>query len=423
MTDRRADLPNPIWQEFWVRPTADIEADLTRLRAEAPVHFFDEAPMPPEVPLPQGPGSWVLSRYADILHVSKNPQLFSSANGITLLDAPPEFNEFFSSMIAMDDPRHARLRRIVSAGFTPRMLKRLEDSVQQVATQIVDEVSQRGEVDFVVDVAAALPLKIVCELMGIPPSQYQFVFERTNVVLGATDPEYVADTSDILTAILTAGGDLAAVMNEVAAAKRGGDGTDLTSQLINADLGEDRLDGADLASFFILLVVAGNETTRNAISWGLKLLTDHPDQRAIWAADFEGVAPTAVEEIVRLASPVTYMRRTATTDTEIAGHAVAAGDKVTMLYLAANRDEDVFDRPLDFDVRRDPNPHIGFGGPGPHFCLGAHLARREITVMFRELFRRLPDIRSVGEPWLLSSAFIHGVKHLQAEFTPIPPSA
>ncbi len=416
------DLPNPIWDEFWVRPADAIEADLTRLRADAPVVFLPEAPVPEGVPLPQGPGAWVLTRLADILHVSKNPRLFSSANGITLLDAPPEFNEFFGSMIAMDDPRHARLRRIVSAGFTPRMLKRLEDSVQVVATQVVDDVAERGEVDFVVDVAAALPLKIVCELMGIPSSQYRFVFDRTNVILGATDPEYVADAADVLTAILTAGGDLASLMNEVAATKRGGDGTDLTSILLNTDLGEDVLSDADLASFFILLVAAGNETTRNAISWGLKFLTDHPDQRAIWAADFEAVAPTAVEEIVRLASPVTYMRRNATQDTEIGGQAVAAGDKVAMMYLAANRDEAVFDRPLAFDVRRDPNPHVGFGGPGPHYCLGAHLARREITVMFRELFRRLPDLRATGEPQLLSSSFIHGVKHLQAEFTPVGPA-
>ena len=208
-------------------------------------------------------------------------------------------------------------------------------------------------------------------------------------------------------------------MHEVIAAKKGGDGTDLTSQLVNADLADDELSGADLASFFVLLVVAGNETTRNAIGWGLKYLTDHPDQRAIWAADFEGVAPTAVEEIVRLASPVTYMRRTVTADTKIGGQAIAAGDKVCMFYLAANRDEDVFENPYAFDVRRDPNPHVGFGGPGPHFCLGAHLARREILVMFRELFNRLPDIEAVDEPALLSSSFIHGVKHLTARFTPV----
>ena len=374
---------------------------------------------PKRFPSRRGPGSWVLSRHAEILEVSKNPQTFSSAQGITLLDQPPEFFEFFSSMIAMDDPRHAQLRKVVSAGFTPRMLGRLEDSVQTIAAEIIDEVGERGSVDFVVDVAAALPLKIVCELMGLPESQYRYVFDNTNVVLGAGDPEYVAEETDILNAIFTAGSNLAGLMHEVIEDKRGGDGTDLTSQLVNADLGDDQLTEADLASFFILLVVAGNETTRNAISWGLKFLTDNPDQRAIWAADFDRVAPTAIEEIVRLASPVTYMRRTATIDTELGGQKIAAGDKVCMFYLSANRDEAIFEDPYHFDVLRDPNPHVGFGGPGPHFCLGAHLARREIMVMFRELFKRLPDIEATGEPSLLSSSFIHGVKHLDATFTPI----
>jgi cytochrome P450 len=231
----------------------------------------------------------------------------------------------------------------------------------------------------------------------------------------------VADEGDVLTAMLTAGGALAELMNEVGRSKAGGngDGDDLTSQLLHTELEGDRLEPADLASFFILLVVAGNETTRNAISWGLKFLTDNPDQHKIWQADFEGVAPTAVEEIVRLASPVTYMRRTATEDTVLAGQDIKAGDKLSMFYLSANRDEDVFADPYGFDVRRSPNHHLGFGGPGPHFCLGAHLARREITVMFRELFDRLPDIEATGEPSQLQSSFIHGVKHLPARFTPV----
>ncbi|MEZ5228700.1 MAG: cytochrome P450, partial [Acidimicrobiales bacterium] len=364
------------------------------------------------------PGTWVLTSMADILHVSKNPQTFSSAKGITVGDQPIEFVEFFSSMIAMDDPRHAKLRRIVSAGFTPRMLAKLDESVQALAASIVDDIKGRGEVDFVVDVAAALPLKIVTDLMGLPDSEYQFVFDRTNIILGAGDPEYVPEGTDIVTAILTAGAELAQLMDELATSKKGGDGTDLTSILVNTELADDQLSHADLASFFILLVVAGNETTRNAISWGLDYLTKHPDQRAIWANDFEGVAPTAVEEIVRMASPVTYMRRTVTEDTVVGGQEMAAGDKVSMFYLAANRDPAVYADPHVFNVLRNPNPHVGFGGPGPHFCLGAHLARREITVMFRELFKQLPDIRSTSEPDYLASSFIHGVKHLKAEFTP-----
>ena len=419
MTDVDVDPTNPLFPEFWVRSEAEIDADLAGLQQAGGVTFHDEPMPPPELGLPEGSGAWVLTNHADILQVSKAADVFSSAEGITVSNLPPEFLEFFSSMIAMDDPRHARLRRIVSAGFTPGMLKQLEDSVQDVAKQIVDYIAPKGHVDFVVDVAAALPLKIVCDLMGVPESEFKFVFDRTNVILGVTDPEYAVEGTDPVTALLTAGGDLANLMNEVAASKKGGDGIDLTTQLMNAELADDELTPADLASFFILLVVAGNETTRNAISWGLKYLTDNPDQQALWAADFEGVGPSAVEEIVRLASPVTYMRRTALSDTTIGDQAMAEGDKVCMFYLAANRDPAVFEEPTTFKVTRDPNHHVGFGGPGPHFCLGAHLARREILVMFRELFNRVPDIHASGEPELLLSSFIHGIKHMPAEFTPV----
>ena len=410
--------PNILNAEFWVRPQNLIEKELASYRSDHPVCFVPEPQMPAGSPIPQGPGSWVLTKHEDILHASRSPEIFSSAQGITILDSPPEFNEFFSSMIAMDDPRHARLRRIVSQGFTPRMLNRLEDSVQEVASEIIDNVQEKGEIDFIVDIAAALPLKIVCDLMGIPASYYQEVFDCSNVILGAGDSEYVPPGGDILTAILEAGITLQSIMNEVAESKVGKGGDDLTSKLVNAELEDDKLSTGDLASFFILLVVAGNETTRNAIGWGLKYLTDNPEQRKIWESDFDTVAPTAVEEIVRLASPVTYMRRTATKDTLVRGKQIQEGDKVCMFYLAANRDEDVFEDSQKFDVLRNPNPHVGFGGPGAHFCLGAHLARREITVIFRELFSRLPDIKASGEPEALAASFIHGVKHLPATFTP-----
>ncbi|MCY3888892.1 MAG: cytochrome P450, partial [bacterium] len=333
----------------------------------------------------------------------------------------PEFNEYFNSIIAMDDPRHARLRRLVSAGFTPRMLDRLESSIYDQARLIVDEVCEQGECDFVTEVAARLPLRIVCDLMGIPASEHDFVFDQTNVILGAADEEYVPESTDLVTAILIAGEALSNLMDEVAESKVGVDSGDLTSILVNAEVDGEKLTRAELASFFVLLVVAGNETTRNSTSWGLVYLTDHPDQRRIWTDDFEGVAASAVEEIVRFASPVSYMRRTALCDTELEGQKIEEGDMVAMSYICANRDTSVFDDPHTFNVLRDPNPHIGFGGPGPHFCLGAHLARRQIKVMFRELFTRIGDIRATGEPEPLSSAFIHGIKHLPAEFTPSKP--
>jgi cytochrome P450 len=404
--------------EFWLAPLEQREAAFAVLRREKPLGFFEE----PEVMvdwMPQGPGYFAVTRHADILEASKQPEIFCSSQGATsIADMPPAFLEFFGSMINMDDPRHARLRKIVSAGFTPRMLKQLEDYVQTAAGNIVDGVLEHGkdEFDFVTEVAAQLPLKIICDLMGIPASDYQFVFDRSNTILGAGDPEYTPteNPEEIAMAILSAGQELSNMVQELGRARREKPTDDLTSALVNAEVEGEQLTDQELGSFFILLVVAGNETTRNAISHGLRLMTENPDQRQIWQADFEGVAPTAVEEIVRLASPVIFMRRTATRDTTLGGRPVPEGSKLILFYWSANRDEDVFTDPYAFNVKREPNPHVGFGGPGPHFCLGAHLARREITVMFRELFQRVPDLTATGQPDRLRSAFINGIKHLPA---------
>ena len=415
-----ADPHNPLHNAFWRRDRRTIDADLKEV-CSRPLTFYPGFVFTGDLESVKTPGAWFITKHATVMEVSRNPQIYSSASGITINDFPPEFNEYFNSIIAMDDPRHARLRKLVSAGFTPRMLARLEDSVQDQARLIVDEVCEKGECDFVTEVAARLPLRIVCDLMGIPASEHDFVFDQSNVILGAADDEYVPEFGDFVTAILTAGEALSNLMDEVAESKVGVDTGDLTSVLVNAEIDGEQLTRDELASFFILLVVAGNETTRNAISWGLVHLTDHPDQRKIWTDDFEGVSHSAVEEIVRIASPVTYMRRTVLSDTVLEGQKIDEGDMVVMNYLCANRDESVFDDPHRFDVLRDPNPHVGYGGPGPHYCLGAHLARREIKVMFRELFARIGDIHATGEPEPLSSAFIHGIKHLPAEFTPSKP--
>jgi cytochrome P450 len=401
--------------DFWLRPLEEREGAFATLRAERPISFHEE----PEIEiLPKGPGYWAVARHADILEVSRTPEIYQSGKGSNIGDLPPAFNEFFGSMINMDDPAHARLRRIVSSGFTPRMLGRLEADVQRAAARVVDEVIERGECDFVTDIAAALPLRIICDMMGIPESQYRFVFDRTNVILGAGDPDYVPDVGNIIQALLGAGAELASLVQDLGRVRRGKPTEDLTSALVNAEIEGEQLTDSELGSFFVLLAVAGNETTRNAISHGMKALCDHPGERAKWRADFERVAPTAVEEIVRWATPVIHFRRTATRDTELRGQKIRAGEKVVMFYCSGNRDEDVFPEPFRFDVTRNPNEHVGFGGPGPHFCLGAHLARREITVMFRELFRRIPDLEVTGEPARLASNFIHGIKRMPCAFTP-----
>jgi len=400
---------------FWARPMAEREGGFATLRRERPVSFHEE-PYVEGLPFPRGPGYWALTRHADILEVSRNPQTFCSGRGSNITDLPPDFAEFFGSMISMDDPRHARLRRIVSRGFTPRMIQRLEADVERVAKRIVADVRPRGACDFVTDIAAALPLEIICDLMGIPRNEYRFVFDRTNVILGAGDPEYVENPLQIVPALLQAGGELAGLVQDLAQHRRAHPTDDLTSALITAEVDGEKLTDSELGSFFVLLVVAGNETTRNAISHGMQALCEYPEQRARWQADFERLAPTAVDEIVRWATPVIHFRRTATCDTRIGQQPLKAGEKVVLWYCSANRDEAVFEAPFAFDVDRTPNDHVGFGGPGPHFCLGAHLARREITVMFRELFRTIPDIHVVGEPHRLQSFFIHGIKRMRCEW-------
>ncbi|SDK74062.1 cytochrome P450 [Nonomuraea jiangxiensis] len=403
-------------RDFWARPMEEREEAFGRLRSRATPAFFEEMDVGFA---PRGPGYYALVKHADILEASRTPEVFCSGDGgaTNIPDMPAEFAEYFGSMINMDDPRHARLRRIVSRAFTPKMIKQFEADVDAAAGGIVDDLLAKGSgCDFVTEVAARLPLKIICDMMGIPEKDYQFVFDRSNVILGGFDPEYAGDNPEqIVTHLLGAGMELQQLVQDLAAHRADNPTNDLTSSLVNANIDGERLTLQELGSFFILLVVAGNETTRNAISYGLRLLTKNPDQRALWLRDVGGNAAGAVEEIVRLASPVNFMRRKVTRDFEMNGHLYRKGEKAVLFYWAANRDEDVFEDAQRFDITRHPNPHVGFGGPGPHFCLGAHLARREITVMFRELLRRVPQIEG-GKPDRLHSAFINGIKHMECTF-------
>ena len=353
-----------------------------------------------------------------MVEASRRPELFCSGWGTTIVDMPAALR---GSMLDMDDPRHGRLRRVVSEGFTPRHIQRLLADVESIAAGIVDQIAARGECEFVADVAGLLPLRVILDLMGIPRSEEQFVFDRTNTIAEFTDPQFVANqgTEEAIQTLFDAYRDLAGLVRELGQARLRDPRDDLITLLMTSEVDDGRLTSRELESFFSLLVTAGSETTRNAIAHGLWLLTAHPDQRARWMADPPGMTATAVEEVLRVACPVLHFRRTVTRDgAQLGDHEFSEGDKVVLWYWSANRDEDVFDDPGRFDVARTPNDHLSFGGPGPHFCLGAHLARREISVMFQELFKRLPDIHAVGDPEPLRSNFLNGIKHLRAEFTP-----
>jgi cytochrome P450 len=401
---------------FWAQAPEVRHAVLDLLRDQAPFAFFAE----PEIPyLPAGPGYHAVTRYADVEAISCRPDLFSSGAGaVSIQDMPPDLNEFYGSLISMDDPRHAEIRRIVAKAFTPRILEGLVGSVQAVAEDVVARARRTaeegdGSIDVVTDLAAPIPLRVICDLMGVPEEDRAMVLQQSNVILSGGDPELVESDEHAVAAFLHAGELLAGLMTRMAVERRARPAGDLTTALVDAEVDGQRLTDQEIASFFILLLVAGNETTRTAISQGVLALSEHPDQRERWAAHPD-LDRTAVEEVVRWTSPITWMRRTSTQEVELSGQTFAAGTKFLLFYAAANRDPAVFADPHRFDLGRDPNPHVGFGSKGPHFCLGAHLARREIAVTFRTLFDHLPDLEVTGPPDRLRSSFVNGLKRLPA---------
>ena len=400
--------------EFWALDDSIRDGAFATLRHEAPIKFFTEVGYEG---FPAGAGHWALMKFDDVHYASRHPEIFSSVPNITIGDQSPEVAEYFGSMIAMDDPRHARLRNIVRSAFTPKVVARIEESVRDRARRLVDDLITNhpdGKAELVAELSGPLPLQVICDMMGIPEEDHQSIFHWTNIILGFGDPDLSTDFEEFMKVAI----DIGAYATGLAEDRRVNPRDDLTTALVTAEVDGEQLTSADIASFFILLAVAGNETTRNAISHGVLALSRYPEQRDIWWNDFDAVTPSAVEEIVRWASPVIYMRRTATRDVELSGVTIAAGDKVSMWYASANRDEDKFVDPWKFDVTRTGNNHVGFGGGGVHFCLGANLARREISLAFEELHRRIPDITVTEEPAMLLSALIHGIKRLPVSWTP-----
>ena len=404
--------------EFWKRPWPEREAAFATLRAERPIAHFNDPDMANlSMVFPPGNGHYALTRHRDVAEASRHPEVFLSGPGaVSQFDLPPEMVEYFSGMISTDNPKHARLRRIVSNAFNPRNVRGVEDSIERVAAEILTRARAEGSGDFVTDIAAPLPLVIICDMMGVPPSEYATVLRCSNAILSMGDPDVIGEGTDPIVAVLEAGGTLTSIMQDLGSYRLDNPIDDITSALVNAEIESEKLTQQELASFFVLLVAAGNETTRTALAHSLHAMTEHPDQRDRLAGDFEGLAKTATDEIVRWASPVIWMRRTLSRDYTLSDVDMKEGDKVLLYYNSANRDETVFPEPFVFDVGRTPNDHYGFGAPGPHFCLGAHLARREITVMWREMLAQTPRIHATGAPQQLASSFVNGIKHLPYSF-------
>jgi cytochrome P450 len=412
---RELNINNP---DYYQRHGYPHEA-WRRLRAEAPVYWYEGRDATP--------GFWAITKYEDIVRISRDPLTFSSRDhslstaqaAQQRTDGRPEDRGARGDlmMLSADPPRHVRLRRLVNKGFTPRQIAALEPHVRALVRGILDDVAPRGECDFVEDIAARLPLAVICEMMGLPREDWQRIYELTNRTVGAQDPEYQQTQMGSGDTGMRAWVEITRYFAGLVAQRRRSErGEDLVSVLVDAEMDGEKLSDDELLAFCNLLIIAGNETTRNATSGGMLALIEHPDQRARLLAD-PALIPTAVEEILRWVTPVVHFARVATRDTEVRGQPIRAGEKVVMWYPSANRDEEVFADPFTFDVGREPNDHLAFG-IGEHFCLGASLARLELRVMFEELLARLPDIEPAGPVQRLRSNFIGGIKHMPVRYTP-----
>jgi cholest-4-en-3-one 26-monooxygenase len=385
--------------------------EFARLRRTAPVWW---CPQPPGVTGFEDDGYWAVTRHADVKYVSTHPELFSSNENTAVI----RFNEHITRdqievqkliMLNMDPPEHTRVRQIVQRGFTPRAIRNLETALRDRAHAIVDEAKRGadadGTFDFVTRVAVELPLQAIAELIGVPQEDRSRIFDWSNKMVAYDDPEY-AITEEIGA---EAAMELIGYAMNMAAARKECPAADIVSRLVAAE-GQGNLSSDEFGFFVLLLAVAGNETTRNAISHGMHAFLTHPDE---WERFKRERPATTAEEIVRWATPVVSFQRTATQDTELGGQKIAKGDRIGLFYSSANNDPEVFTDPERFDITRDPNPHLGFGGGGPHFCLGKSLAIKEIDLIFNAVADALPDLTLVGEPRRLRAAWLNGVKELR----------
>lgn len=394
-------------EDTWARAVPYDQFAL--LREQAPVFWHDH---------PEYRGFWAITRFDDVRAVSRDHTTFSAELGSTFLgDLDEQALEIVRmTILNMDPPKHSRYRRLVSAGFTPRMIGQLVDHINEMAEAIVEGVADRDEIEFVEEVAAELPLQVICELLGVPNEDRHLIFDWSNRMVGAQDPDFRTSDADGE----AAAAEIYTYCHALAEDRRANPRDDILTALVQAEVDGDRLSDQELNMFFVTLAVAGNETTRNLIAHSLQLLLEQPDVKADLVANIDDDAlwATAVEEFLRWGASIHNFRRTATRDTEIAGQPIAAGDKVVIFYPSANRDPAHFTDPDVFDPRRTPNDHLTFGGGGAHFCLGANLARAQIRAMVRTFLRRFPDVSPAGEHRRMRSDFVNGIKYLPVRLTP-----
>ena len=394
---------------FWAKPFDERDETFARLRREAPVSWHP----PTEFPFPhEEAGFWAVVRHEDINAVSRQTQRFGSRFGVGLDPMPLDLMRSLSFFLMMDAPEHARYRELVTAAFTRRQVRQIDDQIRSAASEIVDDLIGAGDIDFVERCAALLPMRTIADMMGVPESERVAAARAGDAVIGRSD-ESVGDPTDPIGAIVAAREHLYALGADLARHRRAHPADDLLTNLVNAEVAGQRLTDDDIGAFMVLFTVAGNDTTRNTTSLGMVAFDRNPDQRGYVLEDFDARIMPAVEEYVRHGSPVMQFTRTALVDTELGGQQIAEGDKVCIFYCSGNRDEEVFDHPADFDVSRPKNPHVGFGGGGPHFCIGAGLARSQLRAITGELLTRIPDIE-IGEPEFATGNFIRVVTGLPA---------
>lgn len=396
-----ATLLNPaVLSPFWDNDVETRLRDFGTLRERSDgIEFLD---------VPGGPGFWSVTSYADVRAVTRDPQRFTSTAGFSMDDMPTELLEMMGSIISMDDPKHQQYRNLVKVAFAPRAIRQMTDYVGELADGIIEKIREAKEFDFVDTVGAHLPFQVIADLLAIPVADRPRLRELIDLILGATDDE----VSDLQTAA-GAVGEFFGYTIDLGKDRRRNPGDDITSALMLAEIDGKYLTPQEFGSFVLLLAAAGNDTTRTGLAWAMDLLSQHPEQRHALTQDFGTLQANAIDEILRWSSPVLHMRRTATVDTELRGHSIAAGDKVVVWYLSANHDPAVFPDPGSFDIRRqNANEHFAFGSGGPHFCLGSGLARMEMRVVLDKLLSAFPGLHTTAPPDLLRSVFVHGVKKL-----------